>query len=124
MILYRPVGPKELELIAASGYTAFPPRLPEQPVFYPVLHIEYAKQIAQDWNATTSPYVGFVTRFEVEQVYAECFEIHTVGGKIHQELWVPAEELAIFNRHIIGKIEVIEAYYGEKFSGDQVNFSG
>ncbi len=124
MILYRPVGPKELELIAASGYTSFPPRWPEQPVFYPVLHFEYAKQIARDWNATTSPYAGFVTRFEVEQAYAECFEIHTVGGKIHQELWIPAEELAVFNRHIIGKIAVIEAYYGEKFSGDQVKFSG
>ena len=124
MILYRPVGPKELELIAASGYTAFPPRFPEQPIFYPVLHFEYAEQIARDWNATTPPYVGFVTRFEVEQAYAEPYEIHTVGGKIHQELWVPAEELAEFNRHIIGKIEVIEAYYGEKFSGDQVNISG
>ena len=37
-ILYRPVGPKELELIVASGYREFPPRLPEQPIFYPVLN--------------------------------------------------------------------------------------
>jgi ADP-ribosylglycohydrolase len=35
--LYRPVGPKELGLIRASGWRAFPPRLPEQPIFYPVL---------------------------------------------------------------------------------------
>ena len=124
MILYRPVGPKELELITASGYTAFPPRLPEQPIFYPVLNLEYAEQIARDWNATTPPYAGFVTRFEVEQAYVDNFEIHTVGGKIHQELWVPAEALAEFNRHITGKIEVIEAYYGEKFSGDPVKVSG
>jgi hypothetical protein len=116
MILYRPVGTKELELIAASGYTAFPPRLPEQPIFYLVLNFEYAEQIARGWNATTPPYTGFVTRFEIDQVYAETFEIHTVGGKIHQELWVPAEELPEFNRHIMGKIEVIEAYYGEKFT--------
>ncbi len=122
MILYRPVGLKELELIAASGYTTFPPRLPEQPIFYPVLNFEYAKQIARDWNATTPPYVGYVTRFEVEQVYAETFAIHTVGGKIHQELWVPAEELNEFNRHIIGKIEVVEAYYGDEYSGDQINY--
>lgn len=81
----------------------FPPRLPEQPIFYPVLQYEYAEQVARDWNATASPYVGFVTRFEVEQAYAESIEIHTVGGKIHQELWVQAEELAEFNRHIIGK---------------------
>ena len=28
--LWRPVGPKELDLIRASGMRAFPPRLPEQ----------------------------------------------------------------------------------------------
>ena len=124
MIMYRPVGPKELELISASGYMAFPPRLPEQPIFYPVLNFEYAEQIARDWNATTPPYAGFVTRFEVEQAYADTFETHTVGGKIHQELWVPADELAEFNRHITGKIEVVAAFYGEKFSGDQANNPG
>ena len=118
MILYRPVGLKEFELIAASGYTAFPPRLPEQPIFYPVLNLEYAEQIAKDWNATTPPYAGFVTRFVLEQAYAEKFEIHTVGGKIHQELWVPAEELEEFNRHIREKIEVVSSFYGQDFPFD------
>src|SRR5436189_4030642 len=37
MTLFRPVGPKELELICASGNRAFPPRPPGQPIFYPVL---------------------------------------------------------------------------------------
>jgi len=46
--LYRPVGPKELALIEASGWRAFPPRLPEQPIFYPVLNEDYAIQIARD----------------------------------------------------------------------------
>jgi len=49
-ILYRPVGRGELELIRASGFREFPPRLPEQPIFYPVLTEEYATQIARDWN--------------------------------------------------------------------------
>ena len=31
--LYRPIGQKELDLIAESGFTKFPPRLPEQPIF-------------------------------------------------------------------------------------------
>jgi hypothetical protein len=124
MILYRPVGPKELELIIASGYTAFPPRLPEQPIFYPVLNFQSAEQIARDWNAPTPPYAGFVTRFEVDQRYAETFEIHTVGGKVHQELWVPAEELPEFNRHIQGKIEVVAAYYDDKFKGVRKSFPG
>lgn len=50
MILYRPVGIKELELIALSDWAAFPPRLPHQPIFYPVLNFQYAAQIARDWN--------------------------------------------------------------------------
>jgi hypothetical protein len=112
MILYRPVGLTELELIKASGDKAFPPRLPEQPIFYPVLNLEYARQIARDWNATTPPYAGFVTRFTVDDTYINRFEVHTVGGQIHQELWVPAEELMEFNRHIIGLIEVVESYQG------------
>jgi hypothetical protein len=116
MILYRPVSLKELELVAASNYAAFPPRLPEQPIFYPVLDFEYAEQIARDWNAVVLPYAGFVTCFKVDEIFAERYEVHTVGGQIHRELWVPAEELEEFNRHIIGKIEIVAAYYGKGFS--------
>ncbi len=46
MTLYRPVGTAELTRIAESGFTAFPPRLPEQPIFYPVLNEAYACEIA------------------------------------------------------------------------------
>ena len=118
MILYRPVGPKELELIAATGFKVFPPRLPDQPIFYPVLNFEYAAQIARDWNSTGPQGAGFVTKFEVEQSYAGRFEVHIVGSRIHQELWVPAEELEEFNRHIVGLITVEASFYGEKFSGE------
>jgi hypothetical protein len=117
MILYRPVGLKELELIAQSNFKAFPPRLPAQPIFYPVLNFEYAEQIARDWNAKSSPFAGFVTKFEVDSAYVENFEVHTVGSQIHQELWVPAEELENFNTHLLGRIEVVAAYYVEQFSG-------
>jgi hypothetical protein len=115
LTLFRPVGLKELELIAALQFSAFPPRLVEQPIFYPVMNFHYAEQIARDWNAKAYPYAGFVTRFEVEANYAKRFEIHTVGNKTHQELWVPAEELDEFNRHIVGYIEVVASYYGEQY---------
>ncbi len=117
MILYRPVGLKELHLIAEAGYRAFPPRLPDQPIFYPVLNFEYAEQIARDWNTTSDPFAGFVTRFEVEDGYAARFPLQVVGGRTHEELWVPAEELPEFNAHIAGPIEVVASYYGERFSG-------
>lgn len=104
--LYRPVGPKELELIEASGWREFPPRLPEQPIFYPVLNEQYAAQIASTWNVKSSG-SGFVTKFQVEAEFVAQYPIKVVGAQtVHRELWVPAEELAEFNRHIIGLIEV------------------
>src|SRR5260370_26527252 len=111
-ILYRPVGPKELELIAASGFREFPPRLPEQPIFYPALNEEYARQIAQDWNVKASG-SGFVTRFAVRSEFLARYPVQKVGGSIHQELWIPAEDLAAMNRNIVGKIEVIAEFIGE-----------
>lgn len=107
--LFRPVGPKELALIEASGWKAFPARLPEQPIFYPVLNEEYAIKIARDWNVKDSG-SGFVMRFEVEAEYLHQFQVETVGSSIHQELWIPAEKLEEFNRHIVGKIEITKDY--------------
>ena len=107
--LYRPVGPKELELIAALEYRAFPPRLPEQPIFYPVMNQEYAEQIARDWNVKESG-AGYVTRFRVASEYLARFPVQVVGAARHAELWVPAEDLAEFNRHIVGNIEVIARF--------------
>jgi hypothetical protein len=109
--LYRPVGPKELELIAQSGRREFPPRLEGQPFFYPVLNEDYARQIARDWNAT-NPAIGkgFVTRFKVNSHFLSRYKVRTVGSAVHQELWVPASDLCEFNRNIAGEIEVIAEY--------------
>lgn len=112
--LYRPVGQKELDLIKESDYKSFPPRLPEQPIFYPVCNEEYAVQIARDWNAKhNNPKVGYVTRFQVRAEYLLRYEIQTVGGSVHQEYWIPSEELEEFNQNIVGLIEVIAEYRGE-----------
>ena len=107
--LFRPVGPKELELIRASGFRAFPPRLPEQPIFYPVLSREYAAKIARDWNVRDSG-VGFVTRFAVRVDCLAKYTVQNAGGQQFQEYWIPAEDLAEFNRNIVGPIEVIEEF--------------
>jgi hypothetical protein len=119
MQLWRPVGPAELQLIEQSGLRAFPPRLPEQPIFYPVLTVEYAQQIARDWNAKREPYAGFVIQFEVEDDFAKRYDVHTVGNRTHRELWVPAEELEEFNQHIVGPMQVVAAYYGDGFQGER-----
>lgn len=108
-ILYRPVGPAELALIAASGFRAFPPRLPEQPIFYPVLDESYAHEIASRWNVPESG-AGHVTRFAVDAAYVARFAEQVVGARHHRELWVPAEQLVEFNAHLVGVIEVIASY--------------
>src|ERR1051326_3591390 len=89
--LYRPVGPKELALIAVSGYHEFPPRLPEQPIFYPVLNEEYARQIAREWNVSASG-AGYVTRFALRTDFAARYPVQKVGSSIHQELGIPAQD--------------------------------
>src|SRR3954463_16117456 len=108
-ILYRPVGPEELALIEQSGWKKFPPRLPELPIFYPVMNEDYAIQIARDWNVPASG-SGFVTKFDVNTAYVSKFEIQNVGGHLHNELWVPAEELHEFNDNIVGVIEVTKEF--------------
>ncbi|MDB6076323.1 MAG: hypothetical protein JWO82_70 [Akkermansiaceae bacterium] len=107
--LYRPVGPNELKRIEESGWKAFPPRLPEQPIFYPVTNEGYAVQIARDWNVKASG-SDYVTRLEVDAEYLARFAVETVGGREHTEHWIPAEELEEFNRPIVGPIEVIRSF--------------
>ncbi len=107
--LFRPVGPQEMALIEQSGNRAFPPRLPGQPIFYPVTNEAYAVQIARDWNVKESG-AGFVTRVAVDAAFVARYQRHVVGGAEHEELWVPAEDLPEFNRNIVGEIEVIRRF--------------
>lgn len=115
--LYRPIGEKELILIAESNFKMFPPRLEWQPIFYPVLNEEYATEIASKWNTIDAfgNYLGFVTAFEITEEEFLKYKIENVGGKIHNELWVPAEELERFNNSIIGDIQIIKVRIGDQF---------
>ncbi len=115
--LYRPVGLNELALIWDSGCREFPPRLPDQPIFYPVTSSEYATQIARDWNTKTSSFAGFVTSFSINDDYLKGSERHVVGSAVHEEYWIPAGQLHEFNRQIQGNIEVEAAFFGESFVG-------
>ena len=109
VILYRPVGSIELALIEQSGFRAFPPRLPEQPIFYPVLTAAYAARIARDWNVGASG-AGYVTRFAVKCAFLERYPVREAGGSQCQEYWIPAEDLAAFNANIVDRIEIVAGY--------------
>jgi len=111
--LYRPVGPEELVLIRESGFRRFPPRLPEQPIFYPVLTEAYAAKIARDWNVKASG-AGYVTRFAVLRSFLNRYQVRTAGGSQYLEYWIPGEDLQEFNEHIVGSIEIISGFFSAK----------
>ena len=109
VILWRPIGPSELRLIEAADFCHFPPRLPEQPIFYPVLTEGYAVQIARDWNVKADG-AGYVTRFSVRRAFLDQYPVQQAGGREHLEYWIPAEDLPAFNDAIVGRIEVISEF--------------
>jgi hypothetical protein len=106
---WRPTGPKELALVESSGWREWPPRLPDQPIFYPVLNEDYATRIARDWNVRASG-VGYVTKFEVSKEYLDRYHVQQVGGETILEYWIPAEDLTEFDAHIVGRIEVVAEF--------------
>jgi hypothetical protein len=114
-VLYRPVGQREFELIEATGFRRFPPRLPDQLFFYPVTNEEYATQIARDWNTKddASGRTGYVLRFRVDSDFLSKYPVRTVGSSIHQEYWIPAADLEAFNDRIDGVIECVARFFGE-----------
>jgi hypothetical protein len=108
-MLWRPTGPKELDLVKQAGWRRWPPRIPEQPIFYPVLTQDYATRIARDWNVPASG-IGYVTRFQILAAYLDRYSVHQAGGQDLLEYWIPAEDLDDLNDHIVGPIEVTATY--------------
>ena len=108
--LWRPTGPEELDLLAASGWRQWPPRLPGQPIVYPVLNQDYAATIAREWNVSHSG-SGYVTRFRVRRSFLDRYDVHQVGGRTILEYWIPAEDLAELNANIVGPIELVAEYH-------------
>ena len=107
--LYRPVGPKEYELLKSNDFKRWPPRLPDQPIFYPVTSEEYANEITIKWNVRDYG-VGYVTRFKVRKEFMDAYPLQRVGADRHTEWWIPAEELEALNDNIVGNIELIGTY--------------
>ena len=109
IILWRPIGPEELRLIEEAGMKAFPPRLPDQPIFYPVTTEDYAVKIARDWNVPASA-AGYVTRFRVRKDFLARYDVQEAGGRAHREYRIRAEQMDAFNAAIVGEIEVVHAF--------------
>lgn len=114
--LYRPVGQPELDLIAESNFSEFPPRLDWQPIFYPCTNKEYAAEIARKWNTKDEKNgnIGYVVAFRVYNKFLDRYDVHQVGGSQHTEYWIPAEDLEEMNKNIDGMIQVIDTWKPEQ----------
>jgi hypothetical protein len=119
VILFRPIGANELGLIAKSGFRRFPPRLAENPAFSPVAAFDDARRVAElsKTQDKKSGFAGFVIRFEVADDYVQRLAARASGGPAPGEFEVPAGELENLNRHLVGRIEVVRRYFGERFAG-------
>ena len=104
-----PVGPAERRLIEEAGNKRFPPRLPEQPIFYPVTTEDYAVKIARVGNVRLDG-AGFVTRFRVRADFLRRYDVHEAGGGAHREYWIPAGDMDAFNAAIVGPIEIVHEF--------------
>ena len=104
--MYRPCNQAELDLVVESGNKRLPPRLPGQPIFYPVTNEQYAKEV-NAWNKKDFS-KGYVTKFEVNKSFVEKYDIQKVGGNYHTEWWIPAEDLEILNDNRVGLIEAVD----------------
>ena len=51
-----------------------------------------------------------LTEFEVETSFLDAYEIDQVGGQTVLEYWIPAEELELFNQHIVGRIRLVDSF--------------
>ena len=107
--LYRPTGPEELAKLEENNFAAWPSRLPDQPIFYPVMNQDYAEQIAIEWNIRDGG-SGYVTRFKVRRDFLKPYPRKIVGGSQHEELWIPAEDLNELNQNLVGKIEILKRF--------------
>ena len=119
MKLYRPVGLQELQKILNFNSEKFPGRQVWQPILYIVENYGYAKQIAKGWNLEdeNSGFSGYILEFTISDDYIKNYELKQVGDKTHLEYWIPAEDTENFNKNIIGKIKIINAFYGERYKG-------
>jgi len=127
--LYRPVGLFELGLVWDAEMKRFPPRLAHQPIFILLQMSNMPVKKARDWNTNDqkSGYCGFVTAFDIDSEFLSQYELYTVGSSQHQEYWIPAKELGLFNSAIAGRIEIVEGYFGMQFTGfvpDELGLKG
>ena len=119
MELYRPLSAEEYRAVEEKGFTGFPPRSEEQPLFTALLSEEGATQIARHMRiAKTAENLIYVVSFLVDDAYIRQFPIQHANERNRRALWIPADEVDILNQHLIGKIRLIASYQIDRSDGE------
>lgn len=119
MELYRPLSAEEYRAVEEKGFTGFPPRSEEQPLFTALLSEEGATQIARHMRiAKTAENLIYVVSFLVDDAYIRQFPVQHANERNRRALWIPADEVDILNQHLIGKIRLIASYQIDRSDGE------
>ena len=119
MELYRPLSAEEYRAVEEKGFTGFPPRSEEQPLFTALLSEEGATQIARHMRISkTAENLIYVVSFLVDDAYIRQFPVQHANERNRRALWIPADEVDILNQHLIGKIRLIASYQIDRSDGE------
>lgn len=120
MELYRPLNAEEYTQVEALEFQGFPPRTEEQPLFTALLSEEGASQIARHMRIEKEKEsIVYVVSFLVDDAYIRQFPVQHAGERNRRALWIPADEVAILNQHLIGNIRVLASYQIDRSNGDE-----
>ncbi|HVP63139.1 MAG TPA: hypothetical protein VMT11_21455 [Myxococcaceae bacterium] len=115
--LFVPLGPAEIAQVVASNGLALPEHIQGDHL---AVSLAYAPAMALARRQATAPHpdgAAFLLKVEVVRAYLQRLEPRVVGRGGAVELWLPASELAAFNRRIARPIRLLQALYGPGYAG-------
>lgn len=119
MELYRPLTAEEFRQIEAGGFSMFPARTAEQPLFTALLSHEGAAAIARRMRVNKqAEHKAYVVSFLVEDAYIRQFPVQNSDQPESRALWIPSEEIDILNQHLVGKIRLLDCFEISHAEGD------
>ena len=119
VVLYQSLTPAQFSAMIGSGWQGFMAGSSEQKLFYPKLCLAYAEMIARLFNVAHYS-AAYVVQFRLPVFFLERYPIQSVAYEAHREYRIPIADLAILNRHILGRIEIVSTFWDESKHGDTI----
>ena len=105
-LLYRAVGPDELQFIKDSDWVRYPARSPSGQTFLATVDLEYAEEVAEKWMLRDYD-SSSVTTFRMDSDYIAKFKLEKLGGRTRNEYQISDGQIDEFISRIDGRIELV-----------------